>query len=94
MILALIEPVGRDAPGGLDAILGVALGALVVGLLWWRALAGQARHDPIELGDRLTLRPRRFVRAGDRHEALGDPEPVPPERGEGVEQDDPLEARL
>ena len=32
----LIDPVGRGGPGGLDAILGVVLGALVVGVLWWR----------------------------------------------------------
>jgi hypothetical protein len=45
MMLALIESVGRDAPGGLDALLGVPLGALVVGVLWWRAAAARFRTD-------------------------------------------------
>jgi hypothetical protein len=38
--LILIHSVARDAPEGLDAILGIALGALVVGVLWWRGLFG------------------------------------------------------
>jgi hypothetical protein len=33
---ALLESFGRDATGGLDALLGVAVGAVVLGIVWWR----------------------------------------------------------
>ena len=44
-LLTLIHSVGRDGPEGLEAILGVAVGALVVGVLWWRGATGRIRTD-------------------------------------------------
>jgi hypothetical protein len=42
---ALLESVGRDATGGLDALLGVAVGAVVVGIVWWRGARAPVRSD-------------------------------------------------
>jgi hypothetical protein len=44
-MLALLESFGRDATGGSDALLGVAVGAVVVGIVWWRGARAPVRGD-------------------------------------------------